>query len=327
MPLPLGCTAALRMALACLCVFVVFGSVAISAPDTTGRRPASILFTGHLNFDCVPDTVIGWPDASFHYLPYAIRWGKPALVVHYDNETGLSDTVLADSSCRGSIPLGRTVRETIIRYPQWRTLSGSVGFQRMNPDTLDDMVLYLWGSVNDSTGKRDTIRPLLVFGQQGLDTLAELDLGAIDAFQITPFFAMELRVGSELVEPELRDVSGVISYLLTPIAFEIHPDDTTREEEEAPGDSTQGPPIHIRIYPNPAGYEAQVEVDSLPPGEYYVEVVGVNGLVYLQQTVSVSMSGTLFGMLDLHAMLTGYYLVRVHDGVRVFALYPILITR
>ncbi len=306
MPTPLRYPHALYGIVFCMFLFIALYTVA-SAQSTT-QRPA-ILYTGHLNFDCVQDTVYGLADASFHYRPTSIKWGRSGV----------------DSACGSSMPQDRLVSETVIRYPEWRTLGVSVGFQRMNPDSLDDMVLYLWGSVNDSTRQRDTIRPLLVFGQQGLDTLSELDLAGIDAFQVAPFFAMELRVGSELVEPALRDLSGVTSYLLTPVAFEIPSGDTTRQDD--PGDTTQGPPVRIRIYPNPAGYEAQVEVDSLPPGVYYVEIVGVNGLVYLSQTVSVSMSGTLFGMLDLHAMLTGYYLVRVHDGNRVFALYPILITR
>ncbi len=304
MPTPLGCRRALYSAVSCIVLF--FALHAVTSAQSATPRPV-ILYTGHLNFDCVQDTVYGLPDAAFRYHPTAIRWGR------------------GDSTCGIAMPLDRLVSETVIRYPAWRTLGVSVGFQRMNPDTLDDIVIYLWGSVNDSTGRRDTVRPILIFGQQGLDTLPELDLAAIEAFQIAPFFAMELRVGSELVEPALRDLSGVTSYLLTPVAFEIPTGDTTRQEN--PGDTAQGPPVRIRIYPNPAGYEAQVEVDSLPPGEYSVEIVGVNGLVYLSQTVSVSMSGTLFGMLDLHAMLTGYYLVRVHDGNRVFALYPILITR
>ena len=71
----------------------------------------------------------------------------------------------------------------------------------------------------------------------------------------------------------------------------------------------------------------QVEIDSIPPGDYSVDVVAVNGFVVLHQSISVSIAGSLFQTLDLHALPVGYYVVRVTNGTQIFGMYPIIITR
>jgi hypothetical protein len=223
------------------------------------------------------------------------------------------------------MPRDRRVATTTIHYPAWEHFSGSVAFNRMNDDSLDDMTLFVRGTVGDSLHRTDSLRALLVFAQHGLDTLPVLDVAAIDGFQVAPFFAMELRKGSELVEPEVRDISGITSYVIEPVSLDVggHRQDTAI----ALGDSTPAQPIRIRVYPNPTGGDAQVEIDSIPPGEYSVDVVAVNGFVVLHRSVTVPIAGTLFQTLDLHALPVGYYVVRVTSGARIFGLYPIIITR
>jgi hypothetical protein len=197
----------------------------------------------------------------------------------------------------------------------------------MNDDSLDDMTLYVRGTVGALLHREDTLRALLVFAQEGLDTLPVLDIAAVDGFQVAPFFAMELRKGSELVEPDLRDLSGITSYVIQPVALDLgnHHQDTAAHG--SPGDSIPAQPIRLRVYPNPTGGAAQVEVDSIPPGDYSVDVVAVNGHVYLHQEVSVSIAETLFQTLDLYTLPTGFYVVRISDGGALFGLYPIIITR
>jgi hypothetical protein len=287
-----------------------------------------VLFIGNLNDDCLPDTVVGDAASSIpaRALPAAIRWGQPRRIITYDSTTGQHDTTIADSACLGTIPLDRKVAVTAIHYPAWEHLAGAVAFNRVNlDDSLDDMTLFLRGTVGDSLHRTDTLRALVVFAQQGLDTLPMLDLAPVDAFQVAPFFAMELRVGSELVEPEVRDLSGTTSYVIQPVSLGIgaeHHDTTITS-----GDSIPAQPIRLRVFPNPTGGEAQVQVDSIPPGDYSVDVVAVNGHVYLHQEVSVAMAGAFFQTLDLHTLPTGFYVVRISDGGALFGLYPIIITR
>jgi hypothetical protein len=293
------------------CLSIVTIATAHATADSTSHPRETILFVGNLNFDCYPDTVSGtMAGMPGSYLPRTIRWGRPSP---------------SDSACQGMIPLDRRVAVTTIHYPDWDRFSGSVAFNRMNDDSLDDMTLFIRGSVGDSLHRTDSLRALVIFSQAGLDSLPVLDVAAIDAFQVTPFFAMELRKGSELVEPEVRDISGVTSYVIQPVSLDVggeHQDTTI-----VPGDSTPAQPIRIRVYPNPTGGAAQVQIDSIPPGDYSVDVVAVNGFVVLHQSVSVPIAGTLFQTLDLHALPVGYYVVRVTSGTQIFGLYPIIITR
>ena len=320
---------ALRLALLCALLAVASRAVALAVPDTTAHPRDVVLFVGHLDFDCIPDTVTGWREPGRQFLPRAIRWGRPRAILQRDGASGRIDTLFPDSACLGAIPLERRVAVTTIIYPAWERLRGSVAFQHMNPDSLSDMLLYLRGTVGDSAERHDTLRPILVFGQQGLDTLAELDLGAVAGFQASPFFAMELRKGSELVEPAVRDLSGIVSYVLAPIAlnFADRDRDSLTELPPLPGDSLPVTPIHLLVYPNPTGTTARLQVDSLPPGEYSVDVVAVNGLVYLSQALTAPESGPATATLDVHELPVGYYVLRISDAARVFGVYPIIITR
>jgi hypothetical protein len=292
--------------------------------------PESILFVGNLNFDCYQDTVAGWVDTKFRYLPRSIRWGRPHVRYHYDPQTRQIDTLPPDSSCFGEIPPSRRVAVTAIRYPEWSGLSGSVAFQRMNADSLDDMILYLWGAAGDPERAHDSTRALLIFGQECLDTLEMLDIAALEGFQVSPFIAMEMRKGSELAEPAIRDLSGVTSYLLAPVPLDLarlHGEGSPASAGEPRSMSVSSSPLHVRIYPNPATVAAQLAAESIPAGGYEVDIVSVNGLVVQRQSVSVTVSGRLFETLDLRSMASGYYIVRLHDRAHVLGVYPVIITR
>ena len=319
---------ALRQALVCAFLLGVCISSGYAVTDSTTRQPEVILFVGHLNFDCWPDTVMGI-NRERSYLPVAIHWGRAVTRYRFDATARRFDTIAADSPCTAAPVFANRVPVTTLRYPAWTRIHGSVAFRTANPDTLSDMMLFIRGNTSGSAEERDTLRPLLIFGQLGLDTLAELDLSQITSFQTAPFVAMELHVGSELVEPEVRDLSGIVSYTLASLPIHVgdHSTDTTDEGGEAPSDSVVAQPIRIRVFPNPTGVSAQLQVDSIPMGDYIVEVAGVNGLVYLHEDVTVSSSAGLFQVLDLSDVPTGYYIIRVFTGAQLYAVYPIIITR
>ncbi|MEP7217870.1 MAG: T9SS type A sorting domain-containing protein, partial [Bacteroidota bacterium] len=286
--------------------------------DSLAHVKDVILFIGRINFDCYRDTVIGYMDEQSHYLPTAIRWGRSSFGI-------LGDTLHhSDSNCIDYVPPYKRVAVTHITYPSWDSLSGSVTFQSVNADSLVDILAFTWGRVGDSTHRHDTMKVVLAFGQHGLDTLSTMSFGAISGFQTTPFFAMKMRPGTELLEPEARDFSGIKSYVLESMDFVIGGDSSKAPPVR---DHIANPSIHVRVYPNPTGQTAQVESESTPPGEYNVEVVSVNGQVYSQQNVVVSSSGNLFRTLNLKDVPSGYYLIRLHTSGTLVGSYPIIITR
>lgn len=277
----------------------------------------AIIFTGSLNADCYADTVLGYPDLKFNYLPYQIRWGRP----------GQTEDSASAARCLAGIPLERRVPVTFIQYPEWASFSGSVTFQPVNQDSLNDMTLFVWGSIGNGAAKHDTIRPVVIFAQSGLDTLAVINVGDIRPFQTSPFSAMDLRLASELVQPSIRDLSGKTSYELEPVVLytESHSDSMflpTPTLSQASG-ITSG----IRAYPNPAAVATQVSGTTIPAGYYLIEIVSANGEIHLQQQVSIATSGELLETIGVEGIPNGYYLVRLRRHEAIVSTYPIIITR
>lgn len=289
----------------------VEGDSAVGGVDTSFHRSA-ILAIKHLNFDCFPDTVRGFMNRDYQFLPLSISWGR---------RDSLRDAPCNSDSGANSGSAHRVAR-TIIDYPHWRTIAGSVTIQRFNTDTLSDFLIYLWGTVRSGETVIDTARAVTIFGQQGLDTLDVIHLDSIDSFQSEPFFAMEMRVGEQFIEPAIRDISGQVSYILPMIQTKVQSDNPKRPTIIPTNDG-----YTVRIYPNPTLQSAQVEASTLPEGEYKVVVVAVNGQVALDQEVTVGTSGELLRTLDLHSLSSGYYIVRIYSQQKILGAYPIVITR
>lgn len=278
----------------------------------------SILCITTINYDCYPDTVWGTKEGDFNapvYLPRLIYWGRA-------DGNGKNDARLETTRCKGHIPEKKRLRHTTILYPAWKNLTGSIGVQNFNPeDTLRDLLVSLRGTLHEGGNDRSVTRILVIFGQHGLDTIATIDLATLPTFQSDPFTAVELRKGTEIINEKRRQSSRGKSYELLPVGFVIdeEQEDTTRN---APGHLS-----HVKVYPNPAGVAANVEGVSIPPGEYGVEIVAVNGETIMRQDVTVRASGSLLGTLDVRDIPSGYYVIRLSVGQNVFGTYPVVVTR
>ena len=294
-------------------------------PPPNGNQPLRVLFTGHLNPDSHPDSVFGYADAHFNYLPRLIRWGTGEA----ENDSSRDDAARHDNH----------VRETTITYPGWEKFSGSVAFTRVNRDTLADIILYMWGSVGDGESRRDTMRGVVLFGQKNIAKDSTIDVAAIGTFQDKPFTAMELRVGEKLVNPKARDISGRQSYERLPVDLDVDEADTNERGAALAGVSRTGVsnmevvtmgwggPGAMRIYPNPTGTSVRMEGEAIPPGRYHLEVVSAHGEVSRREEVEVNDSKMLARILDVRRLPSGRYLVRLLRDGALFGSYPFIITR
>lgn len=283
-------------------------------PADTPDLPERILYIGHLNFDCIEDTVIGVAGENRLYLPHAIAWGR------LEGAPCPGQPVMTHEEMQHRAAM---VPRTRILYPAWRNLHCSVAFHEVNGDTLPDIMLFLRGEAPPGTGEKDRARVLVLFGQKWLDTVAVVRIEQVKPFQYEGFFAMDLQYGRDIVEPEIRDISGVRSHVLLPVALRVLPDSI--RTPKGPGAAEQT--LDVRIHPNPAAESARLEGRSLPPGEYTVEIIAVNGEVRWRQDVVIATSGELLRLLDLRDLASGYYLLRLHRSGRSSATYPIIITR
>jgi hypothetical protein len=286
-----------------LLLFALFAS-ALTAQVPTSE--ATLLYIGNINNDCVPDTVYGNTYGhAMTWLPKVIVWGRP-------------DTA---HPCPGPAT-AEPVYSTDFIYPSYPRFSGSCSFLQINTgDEQTDLLFYLWG-YNDSTATEpDTGRVVVIFGQDSLARQPVVVFNSITAgFQSEPFFTQDIRLNIDLVDPEVRDLSEIESYLLLSLT---------------PGDTSEHPPhlltnvrdsMDVRIYPNPSLYTATLEA-SLPAGSYTARLVGINGQIYNEQTLSLQSEGRLWRNIDVSPLASGYYVVQLVRNGQVVGVYPFLIRK
>lgn len=298
---------------ALLCLLLVCCSPVLYAQ---GAPQSAVLSIGHYNLDCIADTLVGKATGLRTYLPDVIIWGQP------DSTSSCLDTIQG-----GHDPMTPIHPATQLVYTGWDSITGSVAFQRYNiNDDRDDILLFLWGTYTDSAGTHDTARALVLFGQFALDTIPVIDVSAVDsAFQSAPFFAMDLDIGQEFLDPDERDLSGVTSYVLAMPDVVVVPPDTGGGPHHLPGPG--GVAATVNVSPNPTEFRALLEAQPLAPGTYTISVIAVNGKQYHTQTVVLRETGHLERELDLSALPGGYYVVRIHDKGQFLASYPIVVVR
>jgi hypothetical protein len=277
-----------------------------SAQAQVPTSEATLLYIGRINNDCVPDTVYGNTYGhAMTWLPKVIVWGRP-------------DTA---HPCPGPATV-EPVYSTDFIYPSYPRFGGSCSFLQVNTgDEQTDMLFYLWGYKDSTSSEPDTGRVLVIFGQDSLARVPTVVFSSITSgFQSVPFFAQDIRLGIDLVEPQVRDLSSVESYLLLPITA---------------GDTSSHPPhlvtdvrdsMDVRIYPNPSLYTATLEA-SLPAGSYTARVVGINGQVYSAQDLALQSEGRLWRNLDVSGLASGYYVVQLVRNGQIIKIYPFLIRR
>ena len=288
--------------------------------EAPGVERRAVLGVFHLNPDCHRDTIIGRIDQALRWRPFSIRWGRDR------SDTGAwsrgSDSL---DPCFTRIPDALKARESIFAYPDWRRFGLSLSVQPINQDTLSDLVFYLWGAVSDTSAARDSVRPVVVFGQRGLDTLDTIRLSSIPSFSTSPFIAMELRVGSEIAGGRARDPSRRSSYKVNRIRLDIDPPDTTDDPRGAPHVLATSP--EARLYPNPGSTTTSLLGRNLPAGLYTVEVVATNGAIMLRYDETIGDEGFVLRPVDLRRLSSGLYIVRLTSRDRFVETYPISVTR
>jgi hypothetical protein len=277
-----------------------------SAPAQVPTSGTALLYIGRINNDCVPDTVYGNTYGhAMTWLPKVIVWGRPDIA----------------HPCPGPATV-EPVHSTDFIYPSYPRFSGSCSFAQLNTgDEQTDLLFYLWGYNDSTSSEPDTGRVLVIFGQDSLSRVPNVVFSSITSgFQSVPFFAQDIRLGIDLVEPQVRDLSSVESYLL----FSMTAGDTSSHPPHLVTDVRDS--MDVRIYPNPSLYTATLEA-SLPAGSYTARVVGINGQVYSAQDLALQSEGRLWRNLDVSQLASGYYVVQLVRNGQVVGVYPFLIRR
>lgn len=271
-----------------LMIFILCSVQAVSDPLDTNQTYKIILKIEHLNDDSVKDTIIGYSDNSRVFLPKKIIWGK--------------DTT------ENNIPDSLKKVESNINYPNWNLLGGSCSFDFVNSDTLIDIVLIIKGQlVIDSTNYKDTTTAIVIFGRRGLDTLSEFDLSIIDTFQTTPFISMKMRIGHEITDGAYRDYSSQASYVLKKIIIT----DTSLAPPIIITNKTEINTSEVKIYPNPAVYFTNVELNRIAPGSYQMSLITIDGRLVEEFRLETSEYGNITKIINFESYATGKYILNI----------------
>ena len=310
------------------------GTSLLSAQQNSPLTTPIVMHIGHLNPDCVQDTIYGLFDPGLQWIPTFIRWGKA-----YDS-TGAS---LCDAGNFDSTVIASEVVDTTwIVSPKWGNYTCAISIDHYNlNDTLPDMIFWIRGidTLNGSQGARiphDTARALVVFGQKKLPTKEKIELGKIKNAQTGPFNAMALGFGQELINPKHRDNTKKISWELVRVSRDMAEEDTTAspsplaEETNLPTERVSpipDDPYATRIWPNPTFYTTNVEVAPLPAGRYHVEVISVSGQQIWSSEVEVADGGKVFETVDLSGLSSGHYMLRVFTAETSYGDYPVIVVK
>lgn len=306
----LGCLALLWALLCVLPASSVAMPDSLDVPDSTGSFE-TILFIGHFDFDCVPDTLIGFAAApSFQVLPRRIHWGQDsglycgALVTHED--------------------------VTHFVYPPWEEGTGSVTILQYNQqDSLSDILFFYGGKIDTGTSRRDTAISIAVFGQDQIGELDSIPVALTDTLQESPFFALELRRHRRLIDSANVDYTGYPSYELPLVSLDLTGDTTlpTILVLSSVRDGIREQKLLSEIYPNPATATTTIRVRPLPPGRYIVEALSSDGDKVFQEEILVESSEELFAPLDFSRLPSGYYQVVVKSEHRVISSHSVAVVK
>lgn len=334
----------MRVSTALLALFILSTLSVTAQVDSASELPydpSVIMYIGHLNPDCVVDTLIGEFQDNLQVHPEFICWGR----LYDDQGTSLCQTGKFDARIKES----KHRDTTWIEKPTWDDLRLTVSVHQYNTnDSLADLIFWTRGSAlakvtrsgkelidsvesgsNDSVFRVDTARAIVVFGHVDLSSRKTLDITKVKASQSSPYAAMELGYSRDLVRPRKRDNTQKTSWKLKKINREVDSaktSDTTSAPPPMTASATTEP-VTVQIYPNPAIYSTSIVLEPVPAGEYTVEVISANGQTVDLYELSLSRAGHVLETLDLSTLPSGHYFVRVRSNRETYGDYPVIIVR
>lgn len=254
------------------------------------------LYVGHFNHDAVKDTIIGVADMSRKYVPAFIVWG-------YDpNDNQIPDSL--------------KVAYTQIQFPLWTDITIKTSIDKMNGDTICDFMFFMWGKQLVDTTMVDVAKAVVVFGTLGLNTQPVMDISLLDTIITQPYVGMSLLMGRHFIEPAYRDFSGVVSYKFN-----------KRFEEEVPiKNYIDEPQNHeVKLYPNPAVYYTNLELNNIKPGSYSFQIISSTGNLLDNIDIKVEKTNSLSNIIDLAHYSSGVYYIRIVSATKLLGTYPVVV--
>lgn len=288
----------------CVLAFFTSFTMSVSAfgiPIDSNEYYLRIIEIGHFNDDAVKDTLIGAAGDNLNFKPRFIYWG---------NDTN------------STIPDSSKLEHLEINFPDnWVKTYIASNIDYLNNDTILDIGMFIAGrfvdtNITEGDSLRDTVIKVILFGQRGLDTIPYVNVMEIDSFQVSPFVAMQMRYGHELINPMYRELRESISYEFKTIILDLE------EETVIP------PPIvqtdieleidkyNINFYPNPVNDNATLELSGLDIGEYDFKIYDGIASVVFQRPIKINSINNFSQQFSLKELSSGKYYLFIEGNNR-----------
>lgn len=281
-------------------LFVLNQSILVSSiPIDTNEYYIRIIEIGHFNDDQALDTLIGVAGDDLNFKPRFIYWGN-------DTNSTIPDSLKLDF--------------LEFNYPKkWIFSFVASNIDYLNNDTLLDLGLFIGARFVDSTivtgdSLRDTVFKLIVFGQKGLDTIPNIDLMEIDTFQVSPFLAMHMRYGHELINPMYRELSEYVSYEFKTIDLNIEDTSVTPPPLIRTNINFSDSDYNIKFYPNPVTDMANLEISGLSIGDYTISIYNAIASNKFQKHLFINNSVNFIKQINLKDITSGRYYLYIEGN-------------
>ena len=262
-----------------------------------------ILDVDHYNFDTTKDTLIGVASLNREFYPKYLHWGADTASTWYDSL---------------KVPV------TELNYPDWKDIRIRGNFDDMNSDTVKDIIIVMWGKVlEDSVNYKDTAESFVLFGKKAFDTLTAVSLTNFPTFRDTPFVAAKYRIGHEYENGKKREYSYITSYTMDEILWT----DTVVDKPYADIPRAMELKANMKVYPNPAIFYLDVEVDQMSPGEYELRFINMQGMEVISQAILTDEKEKISQRINTDGLPNGAYLILVTKGSKMIGKYQIIILR
>lgn len=223
----------------------------------------SLINIKDINYDCVPDTLIGTFENSTLKLNY-ILWGIDSTIQAFPKDYNWVDT-------------------TFIHYPEWMKIRSYINISSFNIDTIPDIMILIKGKIEIDSNLVDTSLKVIIYGQYGFDSVSSITLTNINyPVQDIPFKSKYVISNQDLSNCQIReyDFTKVSDFTKS---ITNYPPPIFKNNNAKSYDTTNV----VLLYPNPSQNSIIVKTENFDPGRYIVDIVTINGDFLLQKIINI----------------------------------------
>jgi Secretion system C-terminal sorting domain len=276
-------------------------ATAYGIPIDSNEYYLRIIEIGHFNDDAVKDTLVGAAGDNLNFKPRFIYWG---------NDTN------------STIPDSLKLEHLEINFPDnWIKTYIASNIDYLNNDTILDVGMFIAGRFVDTNivvgdSLRDTVIKVILFGQRGLDTIPYVNVMEIDSFQVSPFVAMQMRYGHELINPMYRELRETISYEFKTIILDLEEETILPPPIVQTNIELELDKYNINFYPNPVNDNATLELSGLDIGEYDFKIYDEIASVVFQRPIKINSVSNFSQQFSLKELSSGKYYLFIEGNNR-----------